>query len=90
MVSSLIGGPVLVKYREVMLLNNAVRVASLMLVEFPASPKAIHANVSAGGLTDRVGASYSDRIRKLSEAAIAFNEETGFTAYRLEHCAANH
>jgi hypothetical protein len=72
------------------LLNNAVRVVSPVLIEFPAGPKAICANVGTGGVTDRVGASYSNRIRKLSEAAIAFNEETGFTAYRLEHCAANH
>jgi hypothetical protein len=61
-----------------------------MFVEFPASPKAIRANVCAGGLTDGVGATYSDSIRKLSEAAITFNEETGFIAYRLEHCSANH
>jgi len=73
-----------------MFLNNAVRVVSLMLVEFPASPKAIRAYVGARRLTDRVGASYSDIIRKLSEAAIAFNEETGFVANRLEHCAADH
>ena len=73
-----------------MLLNNAVRVAPLMLIEFPASPKAIRTDVGAGGFTDRVGAPYSDRIRKLSETAIAFNEETGFTADRLKHCAANH
>lgn len=39
-----------------MLLNNAVRVVSLMLVEFPASPKAIRANVGAGGFTNGVGA----------------------------------
>jgi len=73
-----------------MLLNNAVRVASPMLIEFPTSPKAIRADVGARGLTDRVGASYSDGIRKLSETAIAFDEETGFTADRLKHCAANH
>jgi hypothetical protein len=71
-------------------LNNAVWVVSLMLVEFSASPKAIRAYVGAGCLTDRVGASYSDIIRKLSEAAIAFYEETGFIADRLEHCTANH
>lgn len=72
-----------------MFLDNAVRVASLMLVEFPAGPKTIRAYVSAGRLADRVGASYSDITRKLSEAAIAFNEETGFIADRLEYCAAN-
>lgn len=71
-------------------LNNAVRVVSLVLIEFPASPKAIRAYVSAGRLTDRVGASYSDTTRKLSEAAITFNEEAGFIADRLEHCTANH
>ena len=73
-----------------MLLNNAVRVASLVLIEFPASPKAIRADVGTGGLTDRVGASYSDRIRKLRETAIAFDKETGFAADRLKHCAASH
>ena len=73
-----------------MFLNDAVRVVSLMLVEFPAGPKTIRAYVSAGRFTDRVGASYSDIIRKLSEAAIAFDEETGFIADRLEYCAANY
>ena len=73
-----------------MLLNNAVRVTPLMLIEFPACPKAIRANVGAGRLTDRVCASYSDRICKLSEAAIAFDKETRVAADRLEHCAANH
>src|SRR5258706_8927828 len=73
-----------------MFLDNAVRVVSLMLVEFSAGPKTIRANVSAGRLTDRVGASYSDITRKLREAAIAFNEKTRLIADRLEHCAGNH
>lgn len=69
-----------------MLLNDPIRVISLVLAKFLSAAKAIGTNVDAGGFTNRVGTSYSNSLCEVCEAAVTFDEETGVIGYRRKNC----
>lgn len=83
--SSLVGFPVLIQYRCMMLLDYTILMIGFMPSKLLALPKAVGTYVSARAFANGIRTANADSMRKICEATITFNHEARFSANRGDH-----